>query len=306
MSASDSPKSAVYTVLLGGYEALNDQQNTGDHGVRFICFTDDETLTSPVWDIRPMTALFERDLQRSQREFKIRGCADLAEFERTLYIDNSVSLLATPESILDGWLAEHEIAIPLHSFRPTVLDEFLAVIEIGLDEPARVYEQLYHYSESNPEVLDERPLWNGLIARRNGPEVQQVMARWFDEVLRYSRRDQLSANVILGRSGIRLNRVELDNHVSALHQWPVPVGRPPAITRSAQTWVMPDLARIRELEIKLAQQFDRAELKQNELAGIQATRSWLLAKRMSALASVFRTPRRSSVKGVIKPDSGKR
>jgi hypothetical protein len=301
MSASAGSKSAVYTVLLGGYEALNDEQNTGDGTIPFICFTDDESLTSSIWEIRPVSALFENDLQRSQREIKIRGCADLGQFDRTLYIDNSVSLLAAPEKILDTWLESHDLAIPLHSFRSTVLDEFRAVIELGLDEPARVFEQIYHYSERNRSVLDEHPLWNGLIARRNTPAVQSVMSRWFDEVLRYSRRDQLSANLMLGSSAIRLNRVELDNHSSAYHEWPKPMHRIHPLKRSAQTWTMPDVARIRELEELLAREIDRADVSESEVSDlkstigeIQSTRSWLLARRISAAASVFRPARRAA------------
>jgi hypothetical protein len=293
MSASARLRSAVYTVLLGGYESLNDAQNVGNGTVDFLCFTDDETLTSTLWDIRLVTPLFIRDLQRSQREFKIRGHADLGVYDRTLYIDNSVSLTAPPEAILDSWLAEHDLATSLHSHRRTVLDEFLAVIEIGLDEPARVYEQLYHYSETDASVLDERPLWNALIARNNIPAVQTAMNRWFDEVLRYSRRDQLSANHVLGAAGIRLNRVDIDNHLSAIHQWPVSVDRMHMVKRQAQTRVQPDLARIRQLEALLAMQIDLADLRERELLNMKATGSWRLAERISGVISTLR-PRRNS------------
>jgi len=298
MSASGSQKSAVYTVLLGGYESINDAQNIGDHSTDFICFTDDPGLTSSVWQIRATTPLFARDLQRSQREFKIRGCAELDVYDRTLYIDNSVSLTASPEQILDSWLADSDLALALHSFRATVLDEFLAVVEAGLDEPARVYEQLYHYSEIHPAVLDQRPLWGGMIARRNIPEVRSAMNRWFEEVLRYSRRDQLSVNHILGEANIRLNRVEIDNLASDIHQWPVQVGRIHPVKRRTQTRSIPDLARIRELESQLADEIDRSlvkdgeiELRDRRIAEIQATRSWLLAQRISTIASFFRINR---------------
>jgi hypothetical protein len=293
MSASARQKSAVFTVLLGGYETLNEAQNVGDGSVDFLCFTDDETLTSALWDIRLVTPMFARDLQRSQREIKIRGHSDLDAYDRTLYIDNSVSLTAPPEAILDSWLAEHDLASPLHSFRPTVLDEFLAVVEIGLDEPARVYEQIYHYSETDAAVLDERPLWNALIARNNTPAVHVAMNRWFDEVLRYSRRDQLSSNRILGAADLRFNRVDIDNHSSALHHWPAPVNRLEMVKRQAQIRVEPDLVRIRQLESLLARQIDLADLRERELLAMKETGSWRLAERISGVLSMFR-PRRGS------------
>jgi hypothetical protein len=195
--------------------------------VPFICFTDDDSLTSSVWDLRVVTPLFPLDLQRSQRELKIRGCSETRGYDRTLYIDNSVTLKIPPRDFLDEWLEEHDVAVPLHSWRDTVRDEFAAVVAAGLDDLARVSEQLETYSEIAPGVLDEQPLWNGMIARRNTPAVHQVMNRWFDEVLRYSRRDQLSANYIFANAPISLARMELDNHDSPVHVWGVDVGRKP-------------------------------------------------------------------------------
>ena len=306
MPASSVPKSAVYTALVGGYEAINDEQEIGDGSVPFVCFTDDPTLTSTVWEVRPIEPLFARDLQRSQREIKIRGCDDLVQFERTLYIDNSVSLTVPPRAILDGWLAEHDLAIPLHSFRATVLDEFLAVLESGLDDSARVYEQLYHYSETARAILDERPLWNGMIARRNTPDVDRLMRRWCDEVFRYSRRDQLSANVIFAASEVEINRMELDNHQSDLHRWPVAIGRPHQLTRNARSLAVPELARVRQLELQLAAQLEMNEtqlrlneiqlqlnaMKDKSIEELQATRSWKLARKLSLVASKLNLTRR--------------
>lgn len=54
----------------------------------------------------------------------------------------------------------------------------------GLDDEARVNEQLAAYSEIAPEVLDQQPLWSDIVARRNTPDVPEVLSRWFDEVLR--------------------------------------------------------------------------------------------------------------------------
>jgi hypothetical protein len=227
MSTSPDLTTAVYTALLGGYERLNDAQHVGDGTVPFICFTDDASLTSSVWDIRVVSPLFPGDLHRSQREIKIRGCSDLEQFDRTLYIDNSVSLTGSPEVILDSWLDGQDIAVPLHSWRETVREEFAAVAQWGLDDADKILEQLSVYTDIAPEILDQRPTWNGMIARRNGPAVGAVMDRWFDEVLRYSRRDQLSSNYVFGQSPIPIGRIEFDNHNSGTHLWRVDMTRAP-------------------------------------------------------------------------------
>ena len=48
----------VFTVLNGGYEALNEQPVAARSAIPFICLTDDPGLTSGTWQIRPFKPRF--------------------------------------------------------------------------------------------------------------------------------------------------------------------------------------------------------------------------------------------------------
>jgi F0F1-type ATP synthase membrane subunit b/b' len=240
----------VYTTLFGGYEQLNDGQ-AASPSIPFICFTDDPGLTSDRWEIRLVTPEFPFDLIRSQRIIKFRGHEALDGFDETLYIDNSVSLRSDANTLLDEWLANADVAIPLHSFRRSVAAEFAEVVATGLDDAQRVYEQFDHYAATQPEVLDARPLWSGMIARRPTPQVRAAFLHWLDQVLRYSRRDQLSARVAFATSGITLHEIEIDNQVSPWHEWPVNLERDTTRRFAAGVMRVPDLLRVARLETQL-------------------------------------------------------
>jgi hypothetical protein len=60
-----------------------------------------------------------------------------------------------------------------------------------------------------------------MIARRSTAIVGEWAQTWWSHIQRYSRRDQLSLLVALRISGIKLNRLDLDNYNSEFHQWPV-------------------------------------------------------------------------------------
>lgn len=214
-------RGCVFTVLLGRYEALNEQPSAAHSALDFICLTDDPDLRSETWSIRYVTPAFEKDQVRSQRLLKIQPWRLLASYDCSLYIDNSILLRTCPEALLHSVLRQHELALCAHSFRRDVEAEFAEVELLRFDHRTTLREQLEHYRSADPGSLVERPYWSGMLFRRHAGERLHAFADlWAAHVLRYSRRDQLSLNYSLRKSGLVPNVLSLDNHDSLLHSWP--------------------------------------------------------------------------------------
>jgi hypothetical protein len=227
-------RACVYTCLLGNYETLNEQPVSAQSSIPFICLTDDAGLQSSTWRIVKIDSFFPLDPVRSQRQIKLLPHRFLPDFELSLYIDNSVILTRRPEEIFDRYLAASEFALPLHSYRDRVLDEFIEVARLAMDDPERISEQLDHYRSSDPGALDERPYWSAIQLRRHGsPDVQRALESWVAHVLRYSRRDQLSANAAFRLAKFKPHALEIDNNESWFHTWPHAAERVRRSVRSA-------------------------------------------------------------------------
>jgi hypothetical protein len=137
-----------------------------------------------------------------------------------------VRLKVPAEQIIARYLGDADVALPWHTLRDTLLDEFIAVAREGLDEPARVFEQLSHYQLINFELLSQRPYWTGVMIRRHDRErARGAMTDWYNQVMRYSRRDQLSINLALSAPGLAINTFDTDILSSWFHEWPVVAGR---------------------------------------------------------------------------------
>lgn len=222
----DRVKTCVYTYLIGSYDGLLPQPVAADSAVDFICFTDDPSLSSDEWEIVLVERRFPSDPVRSARYLKIVGDERLDQYEATLCIDASVLLRQRPEDIVAAWLGDDDaMAIAHHSYRRQTLDEFDEVVRLNYDDRERVHEQLIAYSLFHPAALEGRPLWTGMIARRRTPAVAAAMKLWYEHVLRYSRRDQLSLPAILDQTALPVRVLEVDNFDSEFHQWPVIEGR---------------------------------------------------------------------------------
>ncbi len=218
--SSELTNIAVFTGLYGSYEELNEQPVAASSGTRFICFTDDPDLRSETWEVVLRPARFPWDVTRSARNVKIRAEGVWNDFEGSIWVDNRVVLKADPEELYSDWMdGDEDVALPYHSYRRTVGDEFAEVLRSGYDSFERIREQRACLADFAPSVLDERPLWTGLMARRHTAAGRDAMDLWMDLVLRHSRRDQLSVNLALGRSDALVRRVDVDNHESPWHRW---------------------------------------------------------------------------------------
>ena len=274
-------QTCVYTVLLGGYDALLDQDVAADSESSFICFTDDPTLSSDTWEIVQVTARFPQDLHRSSRVLKILGHERLEQFDATLCIDASVRLRRSPESIISDWLEDDvDMALASHSYRERIVDEFDEVVRLNYDDRARVYEQLVDYALAYPDVLEARPHWGGMLVRRRTPAVDSAMRLWFDHVLRYSRRDQLSLMVALLHGGIRFRSIDLDNFGSEYHEWPVIGDRVVARGKAASYPSGPMIAELRRAHRRILELEQEALRSADQIAEAAALRTTVEALRV--------------------------
>ncbi|MEV8266695.1 glycosyltransferase domain-containing protein [Microbacterium sp. NPDC076911] len=239
-------KTCVYTYLIGSYDGLLAQPVAAASTADFLCFTDDPSLRSDDWEVVLIEPRFPTDTVRSARALKILGHERLRDYDATLCIDASVRLKQPPESIIADWLGDDEVfALAEHSYREQLLDEFDEVVRLNYDNGERVHEQLLAYSIANPDCLTAKPLWTGMMARRRDENVDRAMQLWYDHVLRFSRRDQLSILVALAQSALPYRKLTIDNFGSDYHEWPVINSRKVAQGKASPYFSGPLLAEVR-------------------------------------------------------------
>jgi hypothetical protein len=189
------PRKVVYTCLFGDYERFNDFEYERSPDIDFVLFTDDAQIVSRQWKtiVLPRSML---DAARTVREIKTQPHRFLVDYDWSLFVDNTVRLKVSPQQIFDEYLASADSPYVCfrHYRRDCVYAEAEIVKAAQLDDPARIDAQMKFYRELG------YPAQNGLakntfILRRHheGP-LPKIMEAWFQQILLWSRRDQLSLN----------------------------------------------------------------------------------------------------------------
>lgn len=128
----------VYTCLFGYSELFNDFRYERD-GIDFVCFTDDPELRSDFWKIEllPRQLL---DPARAAKKIKALAHLYLAQYDCSIYIDNTARLKAAPKRIFEEYLAPAKSPLVCfrHFERDCIYEEAKVVISVGLDTPERV------------------------------------------------------------------------------------------------------------------------------------------------------------------------
>ena len=193
--SSEKNKKVIYTCITGGYDSIIEPQQISD-GFDYVCFTDDKSMKSNIWDIRPLPKETEGLSQvKKQRYVKINPHLLLNEYDISIWVDGNVTI----KSDLNKFVSENvvdncSVYVPKHPQRNCIYAEEKAVLKMGKDKIDRTRPQIDRYrKEGFPEnygLLQS----NILLRKHNEQDCIKLMEEWFNELKNGSHRDQLSFN----------------------------------------------------------------------------------------------------------------
>ena len=211
----DRPRLAVYTVLTGNYDKLRTPMVV-EAGCDYYCITDNRELKSSFWKMIYVENAEGLDSVRLQRKMKILPHLYFPQYTHSLYIDASILIR---ESVWN-WIDRNSTGLPLltyqHPERDCVYQEAEACKFLNKDKPELIDRQIERYRmESYPE--HNGMVWSAIMYRKHmEPEVIAVENAWFNELLKDSRRDQLSFNYVSWKNHFEYDACKEDYHMTYL------------------------------------------------------------------------------------------
>lgn len=195
-------KYAIYTALIGGYDAIQ-QPLVVDDRFDYVLFTDDARESKiGVWQIRKVDYT-NANLIRIARYVKTHPMELLPDYECSVWMDANLQITSSYiyEKAIELYNSEALIASVQHPERDCIYDE--------------IHQMVGQYFESDymglkwAHVLwkNHYPFHNGLhetniVWRRHCDKIQDFNAQWWDYINNYSHRDQFSFDYVLWKNNI--------------------------------------------------------------------------------------------------------
>lgn len=182
----------IYTAIFGGYDNLKTPKIL-NRNIQYICFSD-QLIKCPPWKIIYIKPEF-KDKRRENRKFKILSHKYLKDFKYSIYLDGSYEILDDLSKFVKKWLGKNCIAVEKHPVRNCLYDEARFCLKHKLDSRKLIVKQINKY------FREGYPKNNGLatchvLIRKHTEDVKNFNERWWREVKKFSRRDQISFNYI--------------------------------------------------------------------------------------------------------------
>jgi hypothetical protein len=198
----------LYSAHYGSADPLNPQVFGGFDNCRRVLFTDRPDATMPGVEVihDPLDGL---DPARASRRAKLMPHRYFPDADWSIWIDNKSRLKADPLQVLAAVKAQSDagfFAFP-HFRRGCVYQEGRTVAELGLDDHRIIHERMRLYRAEGMPAHSGLIEGHFIIRRHHDPDLVRFGDRWFEHVLRYSRRDQISFPYLAWKLGLRYDPI---------------------------------------------------------------------------------------------------
>jgi hypothetical protein len=195
-------KIAVLTSICGLNTELRNPANVFE-GVDYIAFVENPKGNT-IWQERKSLDFTLDDSYRGRRNakiYKVMPQMFLPEYDYWFWVDSTHELIMDPKKVIEEYLGDSEIGLWKHTTRDCAYQEADIIKELRYDHIDLVDNQINYYKSNG------YPEHNGLYelpvsVRKNTDNIKILNMRWWEQICRFSSRDQISMPFVLWKSNI--------------------------------------------------------------------------------------------------------
>lgn len=201
-------KIVVYTAITGNYDALNEPKFL-DHDIQYICFTDNKNIQSDIWDVKYISDNFLDPMYLAKR-VKLFPNEYLSGYDTSVWVDGKFQVIGDIRKYISKYEKNKTMLCFPHFERNCLYDEAARCLADGIGVKREILNQITSYfDEGYP--FDNGLYEGGCIVRKHNDEtIKKIMSDWWDEITKFSNRDQISLPYVLKKNSFIPDICDLD------------------------------------------------------------------------------------------------
>lgn len=202
-------KTVIYTSITGNYDTLTEPEIV-DADTDYICFTNNNNLCSKIWNIEYMKNSQFDDMHLA-KYVKMFPHKYLKEYELSIWVDGKLKIKGSIDSYLTTYYNfDHEMLCFPHFERECIYEEASECIRLKKGNKKDIIAQIAaYYSEGVPFDIGLYEM--GCIVRKHNDNFcKQLMEEWWEQIQKYSYRDQISFPYVCWKNHYKPDICDLD------------------------------------------------------------------------------------------------
>lgn len=210
----DDLRVAIYTCVVGNYDTIKEPMYVNERCVDYYAITDQDLPLDSKWkkiELRKIDSIPQNlDAGTKNRWIKLHPHEIFKEYDYSIYIDGSFQIVCDLMPIIgqmtkEQWFAVHDMnkgIDDIYDYAKTVIAAKKAPADI-------IKKQVYFYKkEGFPRHYG---IYHNAILVRKHNELKciKVMEEWWEQLCKFSKRDQMSLNYVLWKNKIKKDEVLL-------------------------------------------------------------------------------------------------
>lgn len=208
-------KFLVVTAITDGKDALVDPPEVFEN-CDYIAYVDRKYDAVKIWEQREVLKFSGIDHfinRRNAKPYKILSAVMFPEYEYVIWEDGNHQLKKDPQLIIDEYGEDVDMLLFKHPDRKCVYQEMNACAQWKLDHVENIQNQFNFYKANKmPENFGLFEMSTFIVKTTHVAKELQLM--WWEQICRFSSRDQISLPFCLWRMGEKIKKKKLKGYAN--------------------------------------------------------------------------------------------
>lgn len=195
-------KTCIYTVSTGKYDEIKEPIYI-DPEIDYYIFTEQEINQESVWKKLEMPEKLKNSMTSLEQARYVKSHPQefFADYEYSIFIDGNVRITCDIKPLIYSMIAaEKKIAIHRHQVRDCIYDEAKAIYAAGKASYQDLKKQTGEYKRIGFPKHFGLFETNIVIRNHNDEDCKIIMDTWWNEMEKFTKRDQMSFTVALWKN----------------------------------------------------------------------------------------------------------